>query len=88
MNKGGYRIIDFKDINMTVGGAGVTIPGIFEAVKNIYRKATMLSGLVIGGVEYPDQYGVFKLAGSDYKITINGTTTITVKSNDLVTVTE
>lgn len=87
MKKGGYKIIDFKNIKFTAGGAGITIPGIFEAVKNTYRKATMLSGLIIGSTEYPDEYGVFNLDGTNYKVVINGTTTITITPADLVTVT-
>lgn len=88
MIKGGYRIVDFKDVKLTVGGGAVTIPGIFDAVRNTYRKATLLSGLVIGNTTYPDEFGVFELDGSDYKIAIHGTTTITVSPNDGVKVTE
>lgn len=87
MNKGGYKIIDFKNVKLTVGGAGVTIPGIFEAVKNTYRKATLLSGLIIGDTVYPDEFGLFDLNGSSYKTVIHGTTTITITPADLVTVT-
>ena len=88
MNKGGYRIVDFKSTKLTTGGSAVVIEGIFKAVKNVYKKATLLSGVIIDNVEYPDEYGVFELDGSDYKIAIHGTTTITVKSNDSVTVTQ
>ena len=88
MNKGGYRIVDFKSTKLTTGGGAVVIDGVFNAVKNDYKKATLLSGVIIDGTEYPDEFGVFELDGSDYKIAIHGTTTITIKANDSVTVTE
>ena len=63
MNKGGYRIVDFRNVALTTGAAAVTIEGVYEAVANIYGKATLISGLIIDGVHYPDEFGVFELEG-------------------------
>ncbi len=88
MLKGGYRIVDFKSVALTTGGAAVTIEGVFDSVKNTYKKPTLLSGVIIDDKEYPDEYSVFELDDSVYKCAIHGTTTITVAEGDLVTVTE
>lgn len=71
MVKGGYVTIDLGDTNMTVGGSAITVPGVFSAVSNAYRKMTVLSRVQIGSVKYPDFPVLFIPSGDDYKANIN-----------------
>lgn len=50
---GGYVIIDFKDINIT-SEAGVTVVGIFNDIESSGRKAILVSGVTLDGVEQRD----------------------------------
>ena len=47
MFKGGYKLIDFKETNITLATPS-TIKGVYEAIENNYRKPTLITGLVIG----------------------------------------
>lgn len=55
----GYKIIDLKNKNLVVDGSPVYIPGVYNAIEESYRKPTMVSGIVIGGVEKNARYVVF-----------------------------
>lgn len=57
--RGGYKIMDFKDIEITSTAEGsgvspVTIPGIYEAFEGNYLKLPVVHGLVVDNVEYWD----------------------------------
>ena len=91
--KGGYKIIDLQDIDITVGGDGVTIAGIYTAIENNYRKPLLISGLSLGGVEQEDSFitlshsentytGLLQFLADD-KIHI-----ITITNDDKIVVTE
>lgn len=54
--KGGYKLIDFKETNITVGGDAVTVAGVYNAIESAYRKQIVLTGLLIGGVEHRDVF--------------------------------
>lgn len=54
--KGGYKLIDFKETDITVGGEAVTIAGVYSAIESSYRKQIVLTGLSIGGVEHKDVF--------------------------------
>ena len=54
--KGGYKLIDFKETNITVGGDAVTIAGVYNAIESAYRKQIVITGLTIGGVEHRDVF--------------------------------
>lgn len=89
MAKGGYRIIDFKKAALT-SGTEANIAGAFDAATNSYGKATLVSGLVVGGIEYPEFFAPF--AGSSETVSaavvIGGNTiTIEIATGDDVTVT-
>ena len=51
--RGGYIILDLKGAALTSGKAA-NVPGSYAAAENPYKKATLVSGLVVGDVEYPD----------------------------------
>lgn len=82
MLKGGYKIIDLKDTNLTTAQAK-TIKGIHEDIENSYRKAILLSGIVLEGVEKNDVFVEVSNSSGTYTITVYGKT-ITITSEDLV----
>ena len=83
MTKGGYQIIDLKDVKLTLG-TGVTFKGVYNQIKGT-RKAILVSGLNIAGTEYHDTFVDFTVSSTTYTGTIYGKT-ITVTNEDLVTV--
>lgn len=89
MRKGGYRIINLKGTYFTSGTAA-KVTGAYESANNPYDKATMISGLVVAGVEYPDFYAPFIASSGKMttSVVIGGSTiTIAVAPTDDVTVT-
>ena len=68
MKNGGYLIIDFKDVN--VSSIPVEIVGVYESLKNINRKALLMSGLKINGVYYADCFAYADVVDTDYYISI------------------
>lgn len=93
MKKGGYKIIDLEDNNLVVDGSEITIPGIYAAIESNHRKPILLSGIVIGGVEKPDMFimpvhGADKYSAPLYTDETDGLLTISITSDDEVTVTK
>lgn len=84
MVKGGYKVVNFKDENITTEN-GATVSGVYESLENNYHKALMISGVVIDGTEYNDTFVEVTVSGSDYTFTAYGKT-FTVTSEDKVTV--
>lgn len=82
--KGGYKIIDFKDINLVTGTAS-TIAGVYDAIESNYRKAILISGIVIDGVEKADTFVDLSIDNANYTGTLYGKT-LTITKADLVTV--
>lgn len=85
MIKGGYKLINLNDNNLTA--SNTTIKGIHNAIKNNYRKAIILSGITINGVEYPDCFTTFTASGNNIIITVYNNT-ITITDTDIVTAVE
>lgn len=87
--RGGYRIADFKKTALT-SGTQASIKNLYAAVSNPYKKAVLVSGLVVGDVAYPDFSAVFVKVSDNYVagVVINGSqVNITVTPTDNVTVT-
>ena len=83
--KGGYKIIDFKDINLVTGTAS-TIAGVYDAIESNYRKAILISGISIDGVKMADSFVELLLVdGTEYTGTLYGKT-LTITDTDAVTV--
>ena len=91
--KGGYKLIDFKETNITVGGDAVTIAGVYNAIESAYRKQIVLTGLSIGGVEHRDvfcnlehgenvYYGLFGMTANNKFLFIS------ITNENAVTITE
>ena len=84
--KGGYKIIDFKDINL-VTGVGISITGVYDAIKSNSRKAILISGISIDGVKMADSFVELLVNGTKYTGTLYGKT-ITSTNTDVVTIKE
>ena len=80
MRNGGYKILDFKGVNITA--EGTKIAGIYEAIEG-NNKATLLTGVVINGTKYDDAFALLTVNGSAFEVTINGNK-IVIDSEDLV----
>lgn len=83
MKKGGYQIIDFGDVNITT--TGVTVPGIHQAIKSSYRKAILISGVTLNGVEQRDCFVDCISASGNYTFSAYGKT-FTISAADKVTI--
>lgn len=83
MQKGGYVILDFKDINLSTEGA-TTVTGVYSQIEGSYRKAILVSGITIDNVEYRDTFVDCVTSGSNYTFTACGKT-FTITSTDSVT---
>lgn len=83
MIKGGYKIINFNDVNI-VTGVGATVPGIYDDIKKSHRKAIMVSGITIDAVKKPDCFVDCEVSGNDYKFSAYGKT-FTITSENKVT---
>lgn len=66
MAKGGYKIIDLKNANFTIGGSAIEIKGIYESLEGNYRKPTLLSNIVLSGVERTDRFAIFGIEDGAY----------------------
>ena len=90
--KGGYKLLNLRNLNFTVGGAGETLPGVYNAIENSYQKALMISQLTVAGVEQNDKFCNFGHADNTYSAVIelmDGTSVkINITSDNLVTVAE
>lgn len=81
---GGYVIIDFKDINIT-SETGVTVVGIFNDIESSGRKAILVSGVTLDGVEQRDVFVEPIVNSGNYTFTAYGHT-FTVTHDDGVTI--
>ena len=85
MKKGGYLIIDFGDVNIT--STGVTVPGIHQMIESSYRhrKAILISGVTLNGVEQRDCFVDCTNASGNYTFSAYGKT-FTISAEDKVTI--
>lgn len=84
MLNGGYKIIDFQDINITTEN-GATVTGIYESIENNHRKAIMISGITIDGVQKNDCFVDCSVSDGSYTFTAYGKT-FTVTNADKITI--
>lgn len=96
MVKGGYQILDLKNVELTSGEAS-SFPGSYETIEGT-RKAILVSGLNIGGTEYHDMfvnfvglsstyYGIIEYQKTVGESPATGTITIAVSDSDEITAT-
>lgn len=78
--KGGYKIINLKDIEITTNEP-VHIDGIYEAIEST-NKAILLSGAVVDKIELDDFYILFESSANASFVGVEGDNQITVKDDD------
>lgn len=87
--KGGYRILSLRDLDFTPGTAK-TVPGLHQAIEGSHRKPYLLSGIVVGGVEYGALWVNLQEVAGTYTATVTlgaSVYTLTVTAEDAVTFT-
>lgn len=84
--KGGYKIIDLRSTPFIVGGATMTLEGIYDAIEARYGKPILLEGLNVAGIEYGGTWVNPELSGSNYVIKAYNFT-ITITDTDSISVT-
>ena len=77
MQKGGYQIIDLRDHAHTAG-IGEIHEGIYDKIEGT-RKAILLSGLILDGVEYHDIFIFPTVNGSNYVAVVGENPTLNTK---------
>lgn len=80
--KGGYRIVSFKEQELT--NEDVVIKGVFDAITNIYRKQLMIADVKIKGKLYSEQFVETEKVGSERYIIKAFDGCIVINKNDLV----
>ena len=68
--KGGYQIINFKNIPLN-NESKTVIKGIYESIENSYRKPLLFSGVNIGGIIYPDMFIQAIITSARYEVVMN-----------------
>lgn len=92
MATGGYQIIDLHNADHRLG-TGIGHKGIYEKIEGT-RKPILLSGIVVGGVEYHDTYIFPIVNGSSYVAVVGRNPTsntelhINIEDTDVVTFTQ
>lgn len=68
--RGGYQIVDFKGVDLSDGEEHI-IDGIYRAAGLIYKKAALVSGLVVdeSGV-LPDFFATINTSGLDWDLVV------------------
>lgn len=84
MLKGGYHVLDLGDVNIT-SESGATVSGVYESIEGSHRKAILLSGVTIDGVEYRDTFVDAESSDNTYTFTAHGKT-FTVSNSDSITI--
>lgn len=61
--KGGYKIIDFKNVSLKSDGTITKIPGVFESIEENYNKPCLITGFKVGDTEWGDFFVTFIPSG-------------------------
>lgn len=88
--KGGYQILNLKNINLAVGVASV-VPEAYETLEGNYKKAVLVTNLMANGVEIADFFTLPYVSESNYVIKVvvgEITYTLTINADDQITLTQ
>lgn len=88
--KGGYQILNLKNINLAVGVASI-VPEAYETLKGNYKKAVLVTNLMAEGVEIADFFTLPYVSETNYIIKVvvgENTYTLTIAENDQITLTK
>ena len=66
MALGGYKILDLKGNDFTIGGSAIKVDGIYEAAEHSYGKALQIANYSLGGVEKNARYCNFGINNQNY----------------------
>lgn len=81
--KGGYQIIDLKNVNLITDGSAVTIDGVYEHLEGNYAKATLLEGLTVDGDAQTARFVEFTVSGTSFVATVLGKTLTITDDNEI-----
>lgn len=88
--RGGYKLIDLKNINLNPSGDAIKVPGIYDAIEGSF-KSIVISNYKIDGVDKPERAIVFGSHDNNtfdgfisYDSVENNTVNLHVTSEDLV----
>lgn len=84
MIKGGFKYIDLQNKSLTT--TKVDIAGVYDAIEGAYRKAIVLTNLVINGNEYHDLIAPMMVESDKYVFIYNvakATKTITFSTIEI-----
>lgn len=84
MIKGGYKIIDFKGVELST--TAVEITGVYNQIVDDYNKPIMISGVLLDGELQDDAYASVKVSDESVELTVYDGV-ITVTDDDEVTFT-
>lgn len=88
--KGGYQILNLKNINLTVETPAV-ITEAYETLEGNYKKAVLVTGFTVNGAEVGDFFTLPYVSESNYVIKVavgEVNYTITISADDKVTLTQ
>ncbi len=88
--KGGYQILNLKNINLAVGTPTV-ITEAYETLEGNYKKAVLVTGFKANGTEVGDFFTLPYVAQANYVIKVavgENNYTITIAADDKVTLTQ
>lgn len=83
--KGGYKLIDLLNNSFTAG-TPITIEGIYEAIEGNYGKRIVLTGFVVGEIEYDDVEVEVTVSSGDFVFEAYGYNFV-ITDDDEVTIT-
>lgn len=84
--RGGYKIINFKNIPFETGGATMMIEGLYNEIESNFNKAILISGLNIDNIEINEMYINPISLGGTYRFHLNNTKSVIVTDADAVSV--
>jgi hypothetical protein len=86
MLRGGYHIVDFKNVKFTESEQTHVIEGVYNSIKGSYGKPLVLTGININSIEYNDAFISVRISESKYVIDSLSGYTITIDNKDSVNV--
>lgn len=84
--RGGYKIINFKNVPLETGGATMMVDGIYEEIEGNHHKAIMISNLVLDGIEINETFVNPIIAGATFRLPLNNNKSIIITDADAVSV--
>lgn len=84
MLKGGYKIINLKNIDL-ISATGEIIDGIYEEIESNYNKVILVTGIVKDDIEKADAFVQVTTNGTDFEFIIYGTKVVISDDDSIYT---